>query len=376
MHKVIFYPVGNGDTSQIMLANGKRLLFDYHHQKKTEEDGSREFNLKEHLTDDLRIAKRDYFDVVALTHGDNDHICNSTEFFELRYAEKYQGNGRIKIAELWVPAAMILESGTAEKQMNEVFIWRQEARYRLKEGKGIRVFSKPDKLKAWLEANDLKLEDRRHLITDAGQLVPGFTLGNDGVEFFCHSPFIKHVDGGDVLRNEASLIFQVRFEIDGTRFNYFAVGDSEHGVLDDIVAISKYHKNDDRLDWDLYNIPHHCSYLALGPDKGEKKTEPTANVAELLRHGQNGAYIVSSSNPIGSDKAAYETSQPPHVQAKNTYEGFLREVDGRRFLITMEHPSPPKPEPVVFEISGGGGNLALKRSASAAIISSPAPRAG
>jgi hypothetical protein len=376
MHKVIFYPVGNGDTSQIILENSKRLLLDYHHQKKTEEDGCWEFNLKKHLTDDLRIAKRDYFDVVALTHGDDDHICNSTEFFELRYAEKYQGNGRIKIAELWVPAAMILESGTAEQQMNEVFIWRQEARYRLRQGKGIRVFSKPDKLKAWLEANGLKLEDRRHLITDAGQLVPGFTLADDGVEFFCHSPFIKHVDGGDVLRNEASLIFQVRFEIYGTRFNYFAVGDSEHGVLDDIVAISKYHKNDHRLDWDLYNIPHHCSYLALGPDKGEKNTEPTANVAELLRHGQNGAYIVSSSNPIGSDRAAYEASQPPHVQAKNTYEDFLKEVGGRRFLITMEHPSAAQPEPVVFEISGGGGNLALKRSASAAIISSPAPRAG
>lgn len=161
MHKVIFYPVGNGDSSQIILENGKRLLFDYHHQKKTEEDGSREFNLKEHLTHDLRIAERDHYDVVALTHGDNDHICNSTEFFELRYAEKYQGGGRIKIAELWVPAAMILESGTAEQQQNEVFIWRQEARYRLRQGTGIRVFSKPDKLKAWLEANGLTLEDRR-----------------------------------------------------------------------------------------------------------------------------------------------------------------------------------------------------------------------
>lgn len=376
MHKVIFYPVGNGDAGQIVLENGKRLLFDFHHRKKLEEEGSTDFNLSKHLKDELKKAKRDYFDVVALTHGDDDHIANSTEFFELRYAEKYQGDGRIKIAELWVPAAMILESGTAEQQKNEVFIWRQEARYRLKQGKGIRVFSKPDKLKAWLEANELKLEDRRHLITDAGQLVPGFTLANDGVEFFCHSPFIKHVDGGDVLRNEASLIFQVRFEVDGTPFNYFAVGDSEHGVLDDIVAISKFHKNDHRLDWDLYNIPHHCSYLALGPEKGEKNTEPTANVAELLRHGQNGAYIVSSSNLIGSDKAAYEASQPPHVQAKNTYQEFLKEVDGRRFLVTMEHPLAAKPEPIVFEISGGGGNLALKRSASAAIISSTAPRAG
>ena len=28
-HNILFYPVGNGDTSQIILENGKRLLFDY-----------------------------------------------------------------------------------------------------------------------------------------------------------------------------------------------------------------------------------------------------------------------------------------------------------------------------------------------------------
>ena len=49
MHKVIFYPVGNGDTSQIILENGKRILFDFRHQKKSEEEGSKDFNLKKHL---------------------------------------------------------------------------------------------------------------------------------------------------------------------------------------------------------------------------------------------------------------------------------------------------------------------------------------
>ena len=29
MHQVKFYPVGNGDCSQIVLENGTRLLFDY-----------------------------------------------------------------------------------------------------------------------------------------------------------------------------------------------------------------------------------------------------------------------------------------------------------------------------------------------------------
>jgi len=376
MHSVTFYPVGNGDTSQIALENGKRFLFDFHHQARSEEEGAKEFNLKQHLKNDLRRANRDDFDVVALTHGDDDHIRNSTDFFELRHAVKYQGNGRAKIKELWVPAAMILEPAPQDAQTNEVILWRQEARYRLKEGRGIRVFSRPDKLKEWLEQNGLTLDSRRHLITDAGQIVPGFSLGKDGIEFFCHSPFIKHVDGGDVLRNEASLIFQVRFDAGGTRFDYFAVGDSTHEVLADIVATTKYHRNDDRLDWNLYNIPHHCSYLALGPNKGDTQTAPTDAVAELLEHGQKDAYIVSSSNPIRSDKDAHDQVQPPHVQAKSTYVEYLRKVNGRRFLVTMEEPNEAKPQPIVFEISAGGGNLAFTRSGSAAIISAPAPRAG
>lgn len=232
-HRITFYPVGNGDTSQIILENGKRILMDYRHRKKTEEGEGPEINLKARLEQELKDAGRDSFDVVAFTHADTDHIENSTEFFELRHATKYQGNGRIKIDTLWVPAAMFLETGTNGQQSSEFVIWRQEARHRLKEGKGIRVFSKPEKLKDWLEENGLTLESRRHLITDAGQLAPEFDIGTDGVEFFCHSPFIKHVDDGDDLRNAASLIFNVRFRRNGTDYDYLAVGDSEWSVLED-----------------------------------------------------------------------------------------------------------------------------------------------
>ena len=377
MHKIIFYPVGNGDTSQIILENGKRILFDFRHQEKSEEEGSKDFNLKKHLKDELSMEKRDYFDVVVFTHSDKDHICKSTEFFELLHASKYQGNGRFKINELWIPAAMILETAANDEQSDEFVIWRQESRYRLKEGKGIRVFSKPEKLKQWLEENDLTLDDRRSLITDAGQLVPNFSIHVDQVEFFCHSPFIKHIDEGDELRNEAALIFQVRFEVHDTRFDYFAVGDSKYEVFEDVVSITNFHGNQDRLDWDLFNIPHHCSYLAIGPDKGETETTPVKRVEELLLHGQKDAYIVSSSNPIGSGKDAYTQQQPPHIQAKNTYFKYLQKVKGRRFLVTMEEPSVSRPQPIVFEISAKGGKLALAGSVGVtSIIRSAPPRAG
>ena len=42
MHKLVFYPVGNGDTSQIILANGKRLLFDFRHLDESDDEDDEE----------------------------------------------------------------------------------------------------------------------------------------------------------------------------------------------------------------------------------------------------------------------------------------------------------------------------------------------
>lgn len=377
MHKVIFYPVQNGDTSQIILSNGKRLLFDFRHLKLGEDEDEPAIDLKNQLKTELANAKRDYYDVLALTHADQDHISHSTEFFELRHAAKYQGNGRIKVNELWVPAAMLLESSTIDQRSAEFVIWRREAQHRLREGKGIRVFSKPEMLKVWLEENGLILESRRHLIIDAGQIVPGFSLASDGVEFFCHSPFVKHVDEGDDLRNSASLIFQARFEVAGVQTDYLAVGDSTCDVLEDIVRITKWHRNEDRLKWNLYNNPHHCSHHALNPEKGEKETVPVPLVKELLLFGQPAAYIVSSSKPIPNTSEAYQQKQPPHIQARNCYERYLKQIDGRRFIVTMEEPNLRKPQPLEFQITSAG--VSLNTSASSGvniIVSSPAPRAG
>lgn len=382
-HQVIFYPVGNGDTTQIVLSAGRRVLFDFCHKAKAEDPNTLEIDLKSRLKDDLKKAGRDYFDAVAFTHGDLDHIQGSAEFFDLQHAKKYQGEGRVKIRELWVPAAMLLEETDNDHQSDENILLRQEARYRLLEGKNILVFSKPQALADWLEPRLKERGEsasaRDHLFVDAGTIVPGFSLATDGVEFFCHSPFIKHCDDGDIIRNRASLIFNVRIRADGADYDYLEVGDATWEELEDMVSTTKYHKNDDRLAWDLFNIPHHCSYLALNEEgqKGEKETVPKPLVKELLLKGKKDAYIVSCSKPMPDVTESYEQLQPPHIQARNTYERYLKEVDGRKFLVTMEEPNANKPEPITFEITSGG--VSWKRSGSigapAIILSSP-PRAG
>lgn len=377
MHQVKFYPVGCGDTSQIVLENGRRILMDFHHIADTELNNRPEIDLAGALREELKDAGRDYFDVVAFTHGDEDHVKGSGDFFELEHASKYCGQGRIKIRELWVPAAMLVDIASSSAQLCDRVLLRQEARYRLRQGAGIKIFSRPDMLKTWMADNGIDYESRKHLFVDAGQLVDGFSLSADGVEFFVHSPFVKHTDQGDDLRNTCSLIFNVRFSVNGMTTDYLAIGDSDHEVLADIVHITTYHLRMDRLAWDLFNIPHHCSYTALGPDKGKCETIPVEDVKTLLLQGRPGSYLVSSSDPIDQDVESYEQIQPPHIQARNTYEKYLKEVRGRWFLVTMEEPNRAHPKPLVFEITGGG--CSWKKSslgAYAAVTQAPPPRAG
>ena len=380
-HKVIFYPVGNGDTTQIILSKGSRVLFDFCHRDKANDADTPEIDLKARLKRDLKAVGRDYFDVVAFTHADLDHIRGSTGFFELQYAKKYQGDGRIKIRELWVPAAMLLESTDKDHQTEEFVLLRQEARYRLLEGKDILVFSKPKALVDWLEPRLKERGEsasaRDHLFIDAGMIVPGFTPEKDGVEFFCHSPFIKHCDEGDIIRNSAALVFNVRFKADGAFYDFLQVGDAEYCDLEDIVSTTLYHKNEDRLAWDLYNIPHHCSYRALNDVKGDRETVPTPLVKELLLLGKSDAYVVSCSKPIPDVKDSYEQIQPPHIQARKAYERYLKEIGGRKFLVTMEEPNASKPEPLTFEITRGGVTWTRTAPIGApAIVASRPPRAG
>jgi hypothetical protein len=275
-----------------------------------------------------------------------------------------------------VPAAAILEDGCEDSAR----IIRQEARHRLRKGSGIRVFSRPAKLKNWLEANGLTLESRAHLITDAGQYVPGFNkFGSERAEFFIHSPFGWRQNESEVVdRNQDSVVFQATF-LEGGRETYaLFMPDIDHDSIDQIVTTTRRHKRDDRLLWDVFKIPHHCSYTAIGPEKGKDTTRPTGEVAWLCEtQGRQRCALVSTSKPMPINGTPEdEDVQPPHRQAGNYYQEVAYMKDGL-FKVTMEYPTKGKPKPMQVEITERGARL-LTVSATvgaASVISTPA-RAG
>ncbi len=372
MPKLTIFPLGNADCCRIDLDNGKKLLFDYAATRCPDDKNDKRADLPKLLRDDLKANRRDYFDVVTFTHLDQDHTKGSTGFFYLEHDKKYQTGDRIKINEMWIPAAVIVED--EETMGEEHLIIQAEARHRLLNKKGIRIFSRPVLLQDWLAKKGVALDDVRHLITDAGQIVPGLTLAEDRAEFFVHSPFAKRLNECDLVdRNSDSIVLQATFECSGRKTKLILGADTTHDEMSDIVEITRYHKREDRLESDVVKLPHHCSYLSLAPDKGKEKTEPVENVKWLYEEkGNQGLKIVSTSDPI----PAIDTTQPPHRQAANYYRDLVKKKSGE-FLVTMEHPNQASPVPLVIEIDSLGARTQKRNTTGgSSITGGTAPRAG
>lgn len=374
MSTITFYPLGNADCYRIDLPGGEKLLFDYADMRDPADPNDRRAKLPDELRADLEAHGRDSYDVVAFTHFDDDHVCGASSFFWFEHASKYQGKGRIKIDELWVPAFAITE--TKEDLCEDGKILQAEARYRLEKGERIRVFSRPAKLEAWLKSKGVTLASRQQLITDAGLYVPGWEPGNaKGLEMFVHSPFAARQDDGTYDdRNTNCLVLQATFRDGGTETRAILMGDTTYECIADFVRITRAHGRTDRLKWDVVKLPHHSSYKSLGPDKGTNETRPDPDVAELYEtYGQLKPRLISTSKPIPSND---DDEQPPHRQAANYYRRIARPKLGE-YVVTMEHPSVAAPRPLAVEIDWRGAAVKKEGGTVGAVaVTTPAPRAG
>jgi hypothetical protein len=66
MHKVTFFPLGNADCSRIDSEAGKKILFDYAATRSADDEYDVRIDLASELRADLKLAKRNDYDVVAL----------------------------------------------------------------------------------------------------------------------------------------------------------------------------------------------------------------------------------------------------------------------------------------------------------------------
>jgi hypothetical protein len=143
------------------------------------------------------------------------------------------------------------------------------------------------------------------------------------------------------------------------------------------VITSKHHGNQDRLLWDIFKIPHHCSYKSIGPEKGVDVTKPTDEVKWLCEtQGRERSIMMSTSCSIPSKGSEEDLDpQPPHRQAAAYYRSVADLKDGQ-FKVTMDLPSKSKPKPSTIEITDRGAQLLLVSAAGAVSVAATPVRAG
>jgi hypothetical protein len=380
--QITFYPLGNADTALIRLADDRLVLVDYANMRDPADRADKRCDLPTELKKALREAGKKDFAVVCFSHLDEDHVKGMKDFFWLEYLRSTQVEGRPKIEELWVPAAAVTETGVED----DAWAVRQEARYRLiRQGRGIKVFSRPEALKDLLDANGLSIEERRSCIVNAGDLVPGFTLtGPAKAEFFVHCPFGWRLNEREVEdRNQDSIVFQATFREGSEDSRAIFGSDVNSGTLAQIVQTTRRHGREDRLKWDILKLYHHCSYKSLNEAERSSRenpdeTKPAPEVKWLIEtQGQESCSVISPSKPIptkGSEED--ENPQPPHRQAKNYYVRIAEQGKDGEFLVTMERPSKENPKPIIIEITDRGHSRKGTIETAAGTMTSRSTQAG
>lgn len=377
-HTITYFPVGNGDTSLVKLADKMTFVIDLNVTEAAgDEDDSTRYDVHAHLLKEVRsdAEGHPHADGYLLSHPDQDHVRGFLTVFYTgdprNYADKDKKADRIIIDELWF-APRVFAPWEEKDLSDDAKAFKKEAERR------IAVFRK-DKTEGAKPGNRIRIigytdnPDLKGL--EALIIVPGTSTdtfnGSTKKDFslFVHAPFKKDTDDEEVGRNETSIVVQARFMVDGVADAALAFfgGDAPCAVWEDIIDKSEAAT----LAWDLFLGPHHCSWTFFSELPSEEN-EPSKKILKFLKDNKReGAFVVVSSKPIKDDN-----DNPPHHQAAELYRGV---VGNDRFLCTGEHPDEKKPKRIVFRMTKNGpqkdhdsrGGQIVSSAALTATVSTP-----
>lgn len=335
--KIIFWPVGTGDSTTVVIQNGIVLqvdLRDLHSAGDADDDHAA---LVDRLVENLpTVDGKPYLSTFALTHPDKDHI----QGFEVLL-------DRVTIGEIWFTPRVFIEND--EELCPDAVVFKEEAERRVQE--------------AIKSGGDLGAGDRVRLIGYDALLkeddfvgfpedrltVPGNSITEiDGVDYegdfnaFIHAPFAEETDGD---RNNTSLCMQVVLGDDPSKGGVLLFGDIAYPRLRKIIDTTKKAGNEEYLAWKVFLAPHHCSKSAMYQKEGDKEVLKQDILDDLAEYQVDGGVIIASSEKVPSQNASGDN--PPHAKAKKRYE----EVADGGFLCT--HEDGEDGEPLVFDVSDG-----------------------
>jgi hypothetical protein len=349
----VFWPVGTGDSSTIVVDEQTVIQIDLHDLAKADDDATQEVPVVDLLIEALPTGAdgRPYLAVFVLTHADKDHCAGFAELLD-----------RVTIGELWATPRLWREytDPDAPELCKDAQAFQEESVRRVEATKNAvdngREPASGDRILVVGYDTDhdqhaySELPDR--FLATPGDSITWLDGENYAGRFeaFIHAPF--KADCAEA-RNETSLSMQVTLTEGGGREGKLLLfGDLAH---DTIMKIFTYSEDNDRawaLEWDLLLAPHHCSKKVMYTRVDGTDVLQDDVLDALGRHARDGAVIVSSSKPIPSTDE--DAKNPPHRMAADRYREI---VDAGGFVCTMEWPSPDDPSPVMFGVDADGARL-------------------
>ncbi|QGY47763.1 hypothetical protein GM418_30105 [Maribellus comscasis] len=376
-HIVKYYPVDNADTSLIKLSDNTTIQVDCQIREGEENsDGVKIYDVKKDILKELQNDGNNnpYVDLFILSHPHKDHCAGFEKNYYCgdpdEYSEDNRENNEIMIGELWL-TQMVFGNDICD----EAKAIRKEAKRRRK------LFEENP-----LEAN--KQGNRLHIIgytKDDGVInglsyIPGTTINtingkyNYYASIFIHAPFKSDLvsETANEDHNATSIVFQISFKTSvGGEIKSRAIfgGDADHYIWEKVKSISEDKGNEDKLKWNLFLAPHHCSWSFFNDRPYEDNKDPKDYSLELLDYKEKNAHVIASSIKIKNEKP-----NPPHHPAKTEYINKVGDAYFRNTAINVDEKAP---EPLKFEISDGGTKLLkVAGAAGPVIVEKKTPRAG
>lgn len=361
--KVTFFPVGEKNGGMILLrlndTNTTTILLDCC----IGEDLIADYcDVNEELRNRLPTdsEERPYVDAFILTHRHEDHLKGLQTHFHLGSPEDYpepkgNDNKKIFIRELW-------SSHNFWKPSSEKYPLCENAKAFNKEMKRrVKLFEDSSKIQD--EGNraiiigkdpDGKTDNLGEINYDIGDVFTKINNKNisSKISGLILSPIVQQENEEDECftdKNRQSVVINLTVKEGEESNKLLLAADAECLVWETLWEENKNSK--ENLKYDILVAPHHCSWHSLSYDSQSNDDDPKVcqNAKSALSQKKTGAFIVSQSKPIKNEDA-----DPPSKAAKDEY---LTIVSKSQFICTNDYPNEKEPEPIEFELTGGGPQL-------------------
>lgn len=375
-HIIKYYPVGNADCTLIKLDNGMTIIVDCQILEDLTDGHGKQvmFDVKADLMSELKkdASGRPYVDLFISTHPHDDHckgFGGNFYYGDVTDYDKDKNEDEIIIEELWITPRGLKNnlSDPAEEVRREAIrrrkLYDDDAAFTGSNGNYLRIIG----------YDQDKEFDSRYCYVPGKKVsyVHGTSLS--WLEIFIHAPFKEDVETSKKYddKNATSIVVQFGFKIEGyidIKSRVLMGGDAEYDIWQHIIDNNT---DDEKLKWNIFLAPHHCSWSFFNDSDNKKEIKPSAE-AVLDKQIGSFAHIVASSNEIKNDD-----KNPPCYEAKQQYVKKLKSGSSHFLNTATFRKDGSIPQPIVFKITECGKTLKETTTvAGSSTIANPAPRAG